>query len=49
MPEETGPQTVSGRLPAEARAEDHQIPADAQGNDTQTHTDVTARNTQEFN
>lgn len=31
MPEETGPQTVSGCVPAEARPADHQIPAHAEG------------------
>jgi len=32
MPEEPGPQTLSGCLPAEACPEDHQIPTHAQGN-----------------
>lgn len=31
VPEETGPQTVSGCLLVEAGSEDHQIPADAKG------------------
>lgn len=38
MPEETGPQALSGCLPAKACPEDHQIPTHAQGNYLPAHT-----------